>query len=252
MNKEDAWPIWLSKVIFDNMPATMPDPKVRTWVAEADEREWGLKDRFTVRVEVCEDCNHGWMSTLETAVSGFIGPMILGNPTTLVAEQQRLLSYWATKTAFVHTLSQHKKLIPRADFATVYSHRESRRPPAHVRVYVGAYDATTSWGVNGVCWRWGGSGKAIPDDEEDGMTLGVYSCTFAVGHLAFQVMGHPGWIGSRKIPDRNPAGIDARLWPSRTPLVPWPPPVAMTDAVMVIYSRATLNQLMGKPLLEGL
>jgi hypothetical protein len=49
----------------------------------------------------CRECNGGWMSRLEDAVKPILEPMLHGRPwTTLSVEDQRLLAFWATKTAF--------------------------------------------------------------------------------------------------------------------------------------------------------
>jgi hypothetical protein len=53
---------------------------------------------------VCKDCNHHWMSDLETWASPMLKPMLKGNRQALTVEQQATLAQWGTKTAM--TLDQ--------------------------------------------------------------------------------------------------------------------------------------------------
>lgn len=53
---------------------------------------------------VCGDCNHHWMSDLESHASPIVGPMLKGGTQGLSVEQQALVATWATKTAM--TLDQ--------------------------------------------------------------------------------------------------------------------------------------------------
>jgi hypothetical protein len=55
---------------------------------------------FTTR-KVCQVCNNGWMSRLESAVRATMGSLVNDLSLWLDEEQQRLLARWATKTAMV-------------------------------------------------------------------------------------------------------------------------------------------------------
>lgn len=50
---------------------------------------------------MCSECNHGWMSTLESSVKPYIQPMLHGVALVLAQEQQAAICAWSMKTAMV-------------------------------------------------------------------------------------------------------------------------------------------------------
>ncbi len=87
---------------------------------------------------VCRDCNHHWMSDLETWASTTLKPMLRGEGQGLTVEQQATVAQWATKTAMaldqvyppderVWPLEVCKALVDR------------KLPPPGVGVYVAHY-----------------------------------------------------------------------------------------------------------------
>ena len=70
------------------------------------------KIELTAKV-VCESCNTGWMSDLETDVKSALLPLVVGSPTVVSLDEQRLLAAWAQKTAMTleHTFSSPPESI---------------------------------------------------------------------------------------------------------------------------------------------
>src|SRR5262249_50003798 len=58
------------------------------------EREWDSDGPDLKTNSVCLGCNNGWLSDLEQAASGVIGPMIIGEPAELTNDEQRLAATW--------------------------------------------------------------------------------------------------------------------------------------------------------------
>jgi hypothetical protein len=88
---------------------------------------------------VCRECNHGWMSDLETKASPILKPMIEGRLQGLSIEQQVLLSQWATKTAFMldQSFRPSERAVPVS--ACRYLKRYELPPPGTV-VQLGHYE----------------------------------------------------------------------------------------------------------------
>jgi|SRR5450755_1018713 hypothetical protein len=94
-NKEHAWPLWL----LSSMGADSKSPTEYWNTVNAPPRPWHGPE-FTTR-KVCQVCNNGWMSRLESAVRATMGSLVNDLSLWLDEEQQRLLARWATKTAMV-------------------------------------------------------------------------------------------------------------------------------------------------------
>lgn len=81
----------------------------------------------------CQTCNNGWMSRLEDQIRPVLEPMLRGLPrrTTLSLEDQRLLAFWATKTALAfQTMEDDETTWARPeDFATLFGSRVRSRTP---------------------------------------------------------------------------------------------------------------------------
>ena len=93
-------------------------------------RRW-TTEGFTATVRaVCDDCNHGWLSQLERAAKPVLTPLILGQPTELSTEDQRLTAVWVFKTALAAMLSSSDEQraqgygVPAAEYQALYDNRE--------------------------------------------------------------------------------------------------------------------------------
>lgn len=99
--KEHAIPKWLMKYLG------ITKEKLHLAVAQsADDVVTSSRkhtaDRF-VEGKVCDDCNQGWMSTLETEAKPILKPLIDGTVSLLsISNTDRtIVARWATKTAYV-------------------------------------------------------------------------------------------------------------------------------------------------------
>jgi hypothetical protein len=88
---------------------------------------------------VCESCNHGWMSDLETHGSPLLTPMIEGKTQGLTVEQQWLLGQWIAKTALTWDQSNKpaRRLFPLRFHHWLYKHR---LPPPGATIQLGRYE----------------------------------------------------------------------------------------------------------------
>ena len=112
-------PGWLAEIcrLEDMLPVT-----VRRTDEHGNVRAFSNnKIELTAKV-VCESCNTGWMSDLETDVKSALLPLVVGSPTVVSLDEQRLLAAWAQKTAMTleHTFSSPPESI-------YYSAEESGR-----------------------------------------------------------------------------------------------------------------------------
>ncbi len=89
-SKEHLWPDWALESIGSQFVEMRKGRSASKWF------------RGPIKVKhVCEECNHGWMSDLETSVRPYMGPMLHGVSLSLRKDQQTAISFWIIKTAMV-------------------------------------------------------------------------------------------------------------------------------------------------------
>lgn len=100
LTREHVVPKWVSNLVRPHGPYgggfTMRTVHVGL-------REWEQQTHFIELVArcVCEECNTGWMSALESLAAPVLTPLIEGDAVTLQSRDQELVALWAMKTAMV-------------------------------------------------------------------------------------------------------------------------------------------------------
>jgi hypothetical protein len=92
--------------------------------AEGKVQQWAQVP-FQQKVKVvCVKCNTGWMSDLEGKVKPILMPMLLGQRQEVRAQTQKLLAFWAVKTALVIDHLQPKaRVVPETEYGGLYGLR---------------------------------------------------------------------------------------------------------------------------------
>lgn len=183
-----------------------------------------IRPELTIRT-VCQPCNNGWMSKLESDCIPVIGSMLQGLSVPLSQEQQELISVWAMKTAMMMDSIKGRDAEKR-----FYTHNEceqlrlQRATPNETRIWLGHY---ISEGLGGF-----GTDFTVVAAElgMQPVARGI-ATTIVVGHLALQVVtvhSFPEHLG-RNISDVQSKAAD---WQSQLiqilPLsryTSWPPKV---------------------------
>lgn len=192
-SKEHLWPRWLL-AHRDFGPLRHQTQKKEAAI---------IRPEMTI-TSVCQSCNNGWMSTLESECIPVIGSMLQGLSVPLSQEQQELVSVWAQKTAMMMNSIKGRDAGKR-----FYTHHEceqlrlKRIIPNETRIWLGHYDA-------------GGLGGFGTKFTVVAVELGMQrvargtSSTIIVGHLALQIVTvHriPERLG-RSISDVQPKAAD--------------------------------------------
>jgi hypothetical protein len=215
VTREHVWPKWLQDVLPNytrtaNYIHQVGDEEPRTWSAPIAS--------MTVNV-VCESCNGGWMSRLETAAKPLLVPMINGRRTTLDKPQQRTIATWTLKTTMMlEQMDPEPVDIHPKHYPFLYEHGE---PPATAWVWIGANDATR-WHTFRYAW-----GLDLHVQEFPGADPNGYVATLAVRHLGLQVIGSD--IPDAEWEHAEPfASSVQRIWPFAKSFM-WPPGPVLTE-----------------------
>jgi hypothetical protein len=185
----------------------------------------GTRAPFTTTVrDVCEVCNTGWMSELESAAKPVLGPLIRGETQRLGFWRQMLAATWATKTAMV--LEQLVPLERGIPLDYVHGLRAYQCPPLlRQQVWIGRYSGDQPHAFGHAAGR-GGERTVEEPNPRDGY---IYNATLTAGQLAFHIFGH---TFKPRLVQRLPEYFVPRLvqiWPLVNEVVSWPPSSRLQD-----------------------
>jgi hypothetical protein len=219
---EHLLPAWLQKVL----PSDEAVLHYRQIGTDASARREWMKRPFREKAGVvCDKCNTGWMSRLESAAKPILTPAIRRTrmPLLFTPPQQRIAAAWALKTVLVFQGSHGGSIAPpfHASFL-----RDRHEPPEQVVVWSGSNyagrdgDAAASYVQRPL--------SVVVEGAKDDQTREFgYVSFLAVGSLSFFVIGHH--YGNRVELQLNNMAADLfiRLHPSTGAPVSWPPELMM-------------------------
>lgn len=185
-----------------------------------------------VRVrQVCEDCNNGWMSQLES-VQTLIQRLCLGPGEGLSKAESRTLATWAHKTFLMYDLwhAEPDRYYRTEDYQAFYTNRE---PCGDVRLYVAFSGSNSKAATFGM---WHEAERLIPAgldphayETEHGINYG--SSYFAVdGVVIFEHWFAPDYPSTdpvgraiKKASHRKMRTLGTQqIWPRRQACLRWP------------------------------
>lgn len=217
MTREHVFPRWLEQIFPD---VGTVDYVRRTVTSDADERHKRPGPGFDVVVrDVCDACNTGWMSALETQVRPILTPMFCGEPRVLSAPDQQIVATWATKTMLtLQGVNMGGTRCVSAENYRWFYRKKAPLPSSHV--WLCHYVGVDQWPVAAHQYGFTASTTGMPTPS-DGDPINCFGVAYAIGPVAFWLFGHdlPGPLRT------GAASDDAHLliWPALGPDVRWPP-----------------------------
>ena len=224
---EHVVPVWLGPVLEQAQPPTGVAPGGKRMThrftpAEGDDSpglEWSSEGPSLVSKAVCSDCNSGWLSDLETAAAPVVRRLVTGEKVVLSGEEQRVVATWSYKTVLLLQMTRREAIrsMPPARFQELYV---LRRPPADVRVWLGA-----ALGNNAMHETSTEINLATPQITVPGFFTGL-----ALGMLLILCAGRIADGPERiRVGSRGHTKVTAQVWPASVHPVEWPPTEALTD-----------------------
>jgi hypothetical protein len=188
--------------------------------------------RMTVKA-VCEDCNNGWMSDLESEAREFLRPMIEGRGRALHQRGQTTLAAWAFLTAlmFSYTSGREQGLVAQAQVDEFYSRRV---PPENTRIWLTAFAGDYIGAMQ--CF---GADTDTTQDTARGHRE-IYGVTFTFETTLFHVLGTAldGLLDGTEYAHPR----IHQIWPFVSSFE-WTPKPALADAGFHYFADAFLRQL---------
>jgi hypothetical protein len=133
LTNEDAVPTWLMKIL---------SPAGLSWGVTGGQLQGNLRKVPTgYRLKVaalCVACNNTWLSPIENRAKPKLMSWMAGISSPLTVEEQKLLSFWAVKTAMTVQLAQSRTqhVIPMDQYPAL--HRARTQPPPGFYVWIQA------------------------------------------------------------------------------------------------------------------
>jgi hypothetical protein len=202
--KEHAIPRWLMEYLG------ITDDQLSSAVAQSVDNAILIDRKMDaasfVEGRVCENCNHGWMSDLETASIDLLKPLIDGerNILTLSNDERTTLAKWTTKTAYVISHAAPLQKTPDASHLR-YMKDNAGAVPLRVEVF-GQQSINTGDFRQIQRNQWPHLGEPLPNPAPP---RGTYKIGFQFRCLLLLVAY---WSDPKSIPMIS-ASIQIPLWP---------------------------------------
>lgn len=239
---EHVWSKWMSK----HFARTSHDKSIEYWDrlgghnVELPEPRIVHGHAVTTKVKgVCKQCNHGWMSGVETAVKPFLEPMLLGRSVTLSPAAQRAVTEWIVLKMMVWELTLPTTAVFRRDQTLEFA--RTRAIPDNIRIWLfrsldPGRHARITRAFSGL-FPLDQVPCVIPKEPNTQTAL------FRIGKLiAFFVHSHLPELELGKFRQ-----VDAKvLWPPRGRVLSWPPLNSISWAASDHIAN-TLGRFLGRP-----
>jgi hypothetical protein len=223
LSKEHLWPDWMD----DFFPGGLyrqetseqrgPDQAFQPEPRQMEGGPW--KTAFKA---VCEPCNNGWMSQIESGVKDTLLALGRGHQINLGLDQQEQLARWVAMKAMVA-----ENGIPKVQDARVFTQelrdsfkQEGASLPKNFFCWIVRSSPVAMWGA-----RYLRVSDALPhsvDMSNDPLTANSTAGMWGIGELLIVwFFTRRSDIGFRYDPDEL---IGGQLWPRKYRTMPWPPP----------------------------
>ncbi len=187
---------------------------------------------------VCERCNNGWMSELESQAKPYLEPMLRGHGRALHQAGIETLATWALKTSMMveHLHGAKRHVIPAEEYAYLFEHGE---PSDRVRVWMATYAGTYAVAVGSMWGLDAETNEAAPRMwEPDRGVRDIWGATILFGPVVFQVFGTtiPPLLEGLELNTR----YTHRIWPYASGFT-WVPHPGFNDQELMAFAEVLLN-----------
>ncbi|SMC62987.1 hypothetical protein [Sporomusa malonica] len=247
LSKQHVWPEWLKNVIPRETSTHIQHRMKINYLSpecilvhpsfELHQGHGGVKK---IR-NVCRKCNSGWMSSLETKAKPILTSLILGEPITLDAHSQLVISAWSVMSNIMNEFTDQ----PTAAIPSFHRQilMESKRPAEGWNIWLGWYKGV-NWKLR--CRHHGFA--AVPasqliNNNVNKIKGNTHVSTFVLGELMIYSM-------SSTLPNFNiefPGPLSQslrRIWPINQESIVWPPCQLLTDLDVNFIADAFCLDLM--------
>lgn len=212
LSREHAIPAWIGREL--NATSDPVRHRYEGFPGSGISREWTAGSVDVKVKKICEPCNNGWMSQLESDAQAVLTSLIRGESRAVTTTECRLVTRWFLKTMLMLELAgdrtQRVALPAHEDWV-----RTGHLPP-DVALWLGAArrPSGTATGARGVTVR-------VGDQEGPGWLFAL-----VVGHLVLVAFGTSEGIGQSELTAPLSDAL-TRIWPLPPLVAAYPPRVRL-------------------------
>ncbi len=189
-SREHIWPEWMHELLPEQAPAMLTRGSTGTGLPNLEQLPMGglLQKKVKPRV-VCQPCNNGWMSELETATKPILRPLILGEGKRLTRARQRTLAEWfcLKNMVLAYSAPEGARVASDAERAAFCA---DRTIPPRTQMWIGEH-VGEEWGVRHLHYTLRRGSEPIisqpPYDPVDAFEIS----TLATGRVLFHLIRVP-------------------------------------------------------------
>jgi hypothetical protein len=213
MSKEHVLPQWINETPVGEGPVS-----IRRVAQSGESSEYTASSAAGIVARaVCEECNNGWMSHLESAARPWLTPMIDGQQLQLVPDIHNILARWAVKTAIMFLYSTSPPVGAEAPYRSEIC---DGRLPTGVGVWLAAYRADPPAYNSWIRAR----EVEMRADASPGEIRTATAVTLTLGYYAQHVLLTPAAWSGRALELLAPAPLRQRVAKIPSPaVISWPP-----------------------------
>jgi hypothetical protein len=233
MTGEHLWSAWAGELFGEKNyvhSRKEEDGRVITWQG----RELNVKAKV-----VCGECNHGWMSDLESRMKGVAADMVARGSRTSLGEKEiaTIAAFGFLKSVVGDYMHENRPPFYTAEERHLF--RGALTVPRGVQIWLAGMD-----GPHGV---FKSMGAEAPLNTPGRIKLNVF--TYGLGYLLIQVVGVRWMKKSRDkyssppllIQDPTQDALSIPIWPTCDTPVLWPPPLQVPHKSVDPFVQRWIN-----------
>jgi hypothetical protein len=237
LHLEHAAPEWLL-IAVQQAGGGEPGLTYASFGPDEEERTWRGPE-ITVR-NVCDRCNHGWMSVLESQTKPIVKPLLADLVVTLGVDEQRVLARWGLKTAMVFASIVDSPAFAPAERQAMVS--SDSLPLTGISVWIGRQSVSNELYFSGR--RLLNPVPFDPAQKELSELVDGFAATFGFGRVVLQFLRlrrREGAAGRHHTLHIQPGPWHralAEVWPVRPSGARWPPPLSFSETGVTLDELA--------------
>jgi hypothetical protein len=222
LTREHIWPDWLSKMylrkgdekhLFGSKTHLNKD-LVRDGTHERPGHLFSLRNRV-----VCQRCNNGWMSKVESETKPIVVRLISGEKHKLSRDELDVLSFWVAMKVVTAEFAERAESLEVTPPEVRKRMMETRKIPDYFNISMGVHSTghNSAWFRHSWTMAYSRSGPTPP---LDGRQRNAQSIAFLIGPIFFYILNVrlDGFIAK----DKFDFGKMSNIHPSKRQFLRWP------------------------------
>lgn len=235
-SKEHLWPVWMHELLplagDGNNVSEMNTFKWKEQIGAQKQKRQGHLTTKKLRV-VCQSCNSGWMSELESEAKPILTKILTNEKFELCVQKQEILARWITLKSIIGEHSEQDTHVTPHEERDLF--RAAKKIPEYFAIYIGSHNAESD-----TAWLRISQAIALapegPSPPLGNLKRNMQSIAFICGPLFVYVLA----IRENGIEPTEFLRLPKlmRIFPNQSDVIKWPPTDILTSRDMGVAAWA--------------